>query len=196
MIVLAIGFLSAVGCSTAPQPRSEPPVKGTHARKKLSKDAVTLRVPAVYQTEKFECGLTSLTMLFAYYGHEVDQKETVWFRKKAKEEQGIAAEDLKKYLTSQGFDAYIFKGTTSHSPPTGIYGHIDKGRPVVVVIPSSRTSRHYVLVIGYDKKKKLIALQDPVRGAVLASERQFHILWKSCGNFALLAVPKGDEKNE
>jgi ABC-type bacteriocin/lantibiotic exporter with double-glycine peptidase domain len=180
----------AGGCGSLPRSRSAEVKRNP---RELSESAVVLPVPLVFQSEKFECGLTSLTMLFAYYGHEVGKKETARFKKKAEEEQGIVAEDLKTYLISQGFDTHIFKGTLSKDPPTGIYGHIDKGRPVVVVIASGRSSRHYVLVTGYDEEKSLIVVQDPVRGAILASEWQFGILWKYCDYFALLAVPK-DEK--
>lgn len=165
----------------------------------LSKDAVVLPVTLIYQKEKHECGLTSVNMLLTYYGVRFDDDVSVKFNRDieklaAKDQNaGIAASALKEYLIAKGFDVFIFSGEIDNSP-NGIYTHIDKGRPLIAMIASGPDTRHYLLVIGYDKPNKKLVLQDPVRGALLLPDWQFKSLWERCKKFTLLAVPKDDGK--
>lgn len=165
----------------------------------LSKDAVVLPVTLIYQKEKHECGLTSVNMLLTYYGVRFDDDISVKFNKDIEnlaekdKKAGIPASALKEYLIAKGFDVFIFSGELDNSP-NGIYTHIDKGRPLIAMIASGEDTRHYLLVIGYDKPNEKLVLQDPIRGALLFPDWQFNTLWERCKKFTLLAVPKENGK--
>ena len=165
----------------------------------LSKDAVVLPVTLIYQKEKHECGLTSVNMLLTYYGVRFDDAISVKFNQDIQDstakdkDAGIPASALKEYLIAKGFDVFIFPGEIDNSP-NGIYTHIDKGRPLIAMVASGPNTRHYLLVIGYDKPNKKLVLQDPVRGALLLPDWQFKSLWERCQKFTLLAVPKDNGK--
>ncbi|HLD36959.1 MAG TPA: C39 family peptidase [Planctomycetota bacterium] len=165
----------------------------------LSNDAVILPVTLIYQKEKHECGLTSVNMLLTYYGVRFDDDISAKFNKDIQDstakdkDAGIPASALKEYLTAKGFDVFIFSGEIDNSP-NGLYTHIDKGRPLIAMVASGKDTRHYLLVIGYDKPNKKLVLQDPVRGALLLPDWQFNSLWERCKKFTLLAVPKDNGK--
>ena len=157
----------------------------------LSDRAVILDVPTVFQTEKYDCGLAALTMLFAYYDREVDRRAGADFRKRAAEAEGLTGRELRDYLADQGFDAFVIEGSVDQNEGVSdLYYHLDRGRPVIVALGSDVEEQHYVLVSGYDPVKKLIVLEDPARGALLTAVWKFEAMWKTGGHFALLAVPK------
>jgi ABC-type bacteriocin/lantibiotic exporter with double-glycine peptidase domain len=194
--IFLIGILLASsGCMSSASINDAPELN----KDGLSKDAVVLPVTLIYQKEKHECGLTSVNMLLTYYGVRFDDDISVKFNKDIEnlaekdKKAGIAASALKEYLIAKGFDVFIFSGEIDNSP-NGIYTHIDKGRPLIAMIASSEDTRHYLLVIGYDKPNKKLVLQDPIRGALLFPDWQFNNLWERCKKFTLLAVPKESGK--
>jgi len=195
-ILCLIGFLLiSSGCMSSANINNVPELN----KDGLSKDAVVLPVTLIYQKEKHECGLTSVNMLLTYYGVRFDDDISVKFNKSIEnleekdKKSGIAASALKEYLITKGFDVFIFSGEIDNSP-NGIYTHIDKGRPLIAMIASGEDTRHYLLVIGYDKPNKKLVLQDPIRGALLFPDWQFSALWERCKKFTLLAVPKESGK--
>lgn len=188
-------LLVSLGCASSGSISKDMELK----KDDLSKDAVVLPVTLIYQKEKHECGLTSVNMLLTYYGVRFDDDVSVKFNKDIEnlaekdKNTGISASVLKEYLIAKGFDVYIFSGELDNSS-NGIYTHIDKGRPLIAMIASGKDTRHYLLVIGYDKPNKKLVLQDPIRGALLMSDWQFNVLWERCKKFILLAVPKENVK--
>lgn len=195
-IICLIGvLLISSGCASSGSISKSPELK----KDDLSKDAVVLPVTLIYQKEKHECGLTSVNMLLTYYGVRFDDDVSAKFNKDIEDltekdkNAGISASALKEYLIAKGFDVFIFSGELDNSS-NGIYTHIDKGRPLIVMIASGKDTRHYLLIIGYDKPNKKLVLQDPIRGALLMPDWQFNVLWERCKKFTLLAVPKENVK--
>jgi ABC-type bacteriocin/lantibiotic exporter with double-glycine peptidase domain len=191
-IICLIGVLMAgSGCVSSGSINNAPELN----KDGLSKDAVVLPVTLIYQKEKHECGLTSVNMLLTYYGVRFDDDLSDKFNKdidnlaEKDKKAGIAASALREYLIAKGLDVFIFSGELDNSP-NGLYTHLDKGRPLIVMIASGKDTRHYLLVIGYDKPNKKLVLQDPIRGALLLPDWQFNALWERCQKFTLLAVPK------
>jgi len=201
VIIFILGLtgilLISSGCVSSGSINKAPELK----KDDLSKDAVVLPVTLIYQKEKHECGLTSVNMLLTYYGVRFDDDISAKFNKDIEnliaqdKNAGIPASVLKEYLIAKGFDVFVFSGELDNSP-NGLYTHIDKGRPLIAMIASGQDTRHYLLVIGYDKPNKKLVLQDPVRGALLMPDWQFNVLWERCKKFTLLAVPKGNGQTD
>lgn len=158
----------------------------------VSPDAVVLAVPAYEQQGQYDCGHATLSMLFAYYAHKPDAARSQALSAKAESEFGTTGADLCSYLESEEFDALLFSGEISNEL-TGLFYHLDRGRPLIACLgndATDKTSRHFVLVVGYDPHSELIFVQDPVRGGVRIAYWQFDVFWKRCDRFCLLAVPK------
>jgi ABC-type bacteriocin/lantibiotic exporter with double-glycine peptidase domain len=155
----------------------------------FSDDAVVLLVPIVLQDDKYDCGVSALSMLLAYYGHPCDPAKADVLRKKADAEEGLTGADLVDYLKSEGLHTALFQGDFSRGD-TGLFNHLDRGRPLIVALNSGADNNHFVLIAGYDPENDWILVQDPWRGALIFSRVQFEHAWAGAMHFTLLATPK------
>lgn len=163
---------------------------GTPLREaKLSPEAVVLHVPVVLQNDRYDCGVSALSMLLAYYGHPADAAKAEPMREKADSQQGLTGAELEEYLKAEGLEVALFEGALTHTI-RGLYYHLDRGRPLVVALGLGGGNNHFVLVTGYDPVNDWVLLQDPMRGALVSAAGQFEHSWKQTGRFTLLATPK------
>jgi ABC-type bacteriocin/lantibiotic exporter with double-glycine peptidase domain len=163
---------------------------GTPLREReLSTDAVVLAVPIVLQDSDYDCGVSALSMLLAYYGHPPDADKASALRQKAEGEEGLTGGELENFLKSVGFETNLFEGNLGDGI-TGLRYHLDRGRPLLVAINLGPGSNHFVLVTGYDPMNDWVLLQDPGRGALVYASAQFEHAWGKAGSFTLLATPK------
>ncbi|CAG0929358.1 hypothetical protein PLCT1_01021 [Planctomycetaceae bacterium] len=156
---------------------------------KLSQEAVVLVVPVVMQDDQYDCGVSALSMMLAYYGHPCDKEKSAALRVKANQDQGLTGADLENYLKAEGLETALFKGDLT-SGIHGLYYHLDRGRPLVVAMNVSDDGNHFVLVTGYDPANDWILIQDPQRGALVCVSGQFEWAWNRAQHFTLLATPK------
>lgn len=156
---------------------------------KLSPSAVVLAVPVVLQDDQYDCGVSALSMVLAYYGHPSDKSKAASLRDKAAQEQGLKGADLEDYLKAEGMDTALFEGELNYGLH-GIYYHLNRGRPLVVAMNISGEDNHFVLVTGYDPENDWILIQDPQRGALVCVSGQFEYAWNRAKHFTLLATPK------
>jgi ABC-type bacteriocin/lantibiotic exporter with double-glycine peptidase domain len=154
----------------------------------FSDKAVMLPVPVVMQDDRYDCGVSAVSMLLAYHGHPCDPETADALRAKAEREEGLSGADLEDYLKSEGLKTALFEGKLS-GEVTGLFYHLDRGRPLVVALRISGNDNHFVLVSGYDPENDWILLQDPGRGPLVYSSVQFEHAWRGAGNFTLLATP-------
>lgn len=181
-LFLVLALLSLSGCAFLEI--------GTPVREaKLSDKAVVLNVPVVLQDDPYDCGVASLSMLLAYYGHKSDKAKAAPLRAKAAREEGLTGADLEDYLKAEGLNTALFAGELSHELK-GIYYHLDRGRPLIVAMNVSDAGNHFVLLTGYDAQNDWILVQDPQRGALVCVSGQFEYAWKRGSRFTLLATPK------
>jgi len=166
-----------------------PPVESPEAHDGLSESAVVLDVPLAYQRDRYDCGLGSLSMLFAYYDTPVEAGQAAAFRKKAEAEQGLTGADLKAFVKEHGYDAFLFHGTSDGEGVKSIRTHLDKRRPLLVALSRDGEQNHFILLIGYDPEKDLVLFHDPKRGGGVYPRWQFDRLWSAAKNFTLLALP-------
>lgn len=159
----------------------------------LSDDAVTLDLPLVRQDELHECGLSAISALCQYWNLEIPPEMRADLAQRAAEEKGLSGGELRSALENVGMETFLFRGTLDRSE-TGLYRHVDEGRPLLVMFALDEETNHYGLVLGYDEPRKTIVLLDPARGEVLRRVEVFERTWNDCNQFTLLAVPKGQSE--
>ena len=157
---------------------------------------VWLDVPYVHQ-EKDGCGSASLSMVLQYWSQkgtvlpaERLDAEKIQRELYSKEEHGIRASAMEKFLRDSGFSPFIFRGEWSD-----LASHIEKGRPLIAAIQSGKKAPlHYVVVAGIDRQQEAVLLNDPERGKLFRVERmEFEKEWLRTDNWTLLAIPKHAE---
>jgi ABC-type bacteriocin/lantibiotic exporter with double-glycine peptidase domain len=159
----------------------------------LSDDAVTLDLPLVKQDELHECGLSAISALAQYWQLEISPELRARLAQQAAEEEGLTGGELRSALESIGMETFLFHGTLDRAE-TGLYRHVDAGRPLLVMFSIGEEKNHYGLFLGYDEPRKTVVLLDPARGEVVRRIEVFERSWNDCNQFTLLAVPKSQEE--
>ena len=125
--------------------------------------SVWLDVPYVHQ-EKNGCGSAALAMVLQYWakkGTAIAPERTdegkIQKELYLQDARGIYASAMEKFLRESGFSSFVFKGGWSD-----LGNHLEKGRPLIASIqPGGKSSLHYVVVVGIDREKEGILLNDP-----------------------------------
>jgi len=179
-IVTGLALSALAGCQSQ---RIEPA--------QLSDSAVTLDLPLVHQDALYECGLASMSALCQYWGVEIPDEERASLAREAGEKKGLSGGELRTALHDLGLEVFLFHGTLDRSP-TGLYRHVDGGRPPLVMLAlggAGDAGHHYCLVLGYDEARGNLILLDPIKGQVLTPTAVFDRDWERCERFTLLACP-------
>lgn len=164
-------------------------------RAALSSEAKVLDLPFLEQDEMYACGLASIQVLCAYWNVSIDAPERQRLARIAQENHGLSGTELRESLESLGFETFLFRGTLDHAA-TGIFRHVDEGRPPLVMTTPDSERHHYVLVLGYDAPERNVCLLDPVRGRVIVPYETFETSWAQSERFTLLAVPRPPQDPE
>ena len=143
---------------------------------------VRLDVPYLSQTEAM-CGGAAAAMLFRYWGdtHADIQEFATLVDKRA---GGIAEQALVDAVKRRGWWTYQFAGSIA------LLGeHLQRGRPVVILIQDSPGRYHFVVVTGVTDTEVII--HDPAWGP----SRQLPVSrllreWRPTGFWSLLILPK------
>lgn len=154
----------------------------------LSESAVLIDLPLVRQDDLYGCGLASVATLCQYWGVAIPDQDRAALAETANRSEGLSGGELLESLQRLGLEVYLFRGTRDRSP-TGLYGHVDAGRPLLVMLSPDGEHRHYCLVLGYDEPRGNLILLDPLQGEVLTPVAAFDRNWERCQRFALLACP-------
>lgn len=154
----------------------------------LSDSAVVLDLPLVRQDDLYNCGLAAISALCQYWDVAIPADQRDALAQKAKDEKGLAGSELRDALQKDGLEVFLFRGTLDRAE-TGIYRHIDAGRPLLVMLSPDGKGHHYCLLLGYDEPRRNLVLLDPARGEVLRSIPVFERMWDGCQRFTLLAAP-------
>jgi ABC-type bacteriocin/lantibiotic exporter with double-glycine peptidase domain len=154
----------------------------------VSEQAVLLELPLVRQDELYECGLASISALWQYHGVDIPQADRERLVRLAAEHQGLSGGELREALQALGLEVYIFPGTLDRQE-TGVFRHVDAGRPLLVMTEERWSAPHYTLVTGYDEPLGNVHVLDPRRGQVVWPLAAFERNWARCQRFTLLATP-------
>jgi ABC-type bacteriocin/lantibiotic exporter with double-glycine peptidase domain len=156
----------------------------------LSSSAVVLDVPYEQQSSEYLCGLAAADMVSHYYNSALDAAERQHLLEDAQRDGGITGGDLKTAFEKTGFIALVFRGTLD-SQVTGIFHHLDKGRPLIVMYAGQAgAAGHYVVVTGYDPQRDTLVVLDPDSKRRVVTRESFARLWEPSGYFTLLASPQ------
>jgi ABC-type bacteriocin/lantibiotic exporter with double-glycine peptidase domain len=179
LVALAVLVLAAGACRSAPRLASELP---------RTEHTVLIEVPPHAQDELYECGLASVASLCAHYGVEIPAEERRELARRAQEGEGLTGIELRDTLRRIGLDAYLVRGTLDRGT-TGLYRHVDAGRPTLVLLAHDGETGHYCLFTGYDELADAVYLEDPELGALRLAKRDFVQLWEGARWFTLIAAP-------
>lgn len=92
---------------------------------------------------------------------------------------------MRDYLTSQGYQTFVFKGSWAD-----LENHLSKGRPLIVGLGNKGELDHFVVVAGHNPSEATVLINDPARRKLLKMSRDdFEKAWKKTGSWTLLAVP-------
>lgn len=159
LIAIFIGFFSFQSLNKTPPP-SEYKIEGFEKHILEQPDGIT-------------CGPTSATMILHYYSKDVTLDEvkkeamTEWFRFKDGTNFGMTAPDaLRVALHKFGVKSRVRRGNIGE-----LKKYVSQGTPVIVLVRSSNTTWHYVVVYGYNEEEVIVG--DPGYGhsRVILTER-------------------------
>lgn len=176
----ALGFLLLVGAGCQTTPLLATP---------MSESAVRLDLPLVRQDALYDCGLASISALCQYWRVEIPDEERGLLARTAEERAGLSGSEVGDALERLGLEVYLFKGSLDRTP-IGLYGHVDAGRPPLVMVSNNGSDHHYELVLGYDESRSNLILLDPMKGEILVPVTVFDRNWARCQRFTLLACPR------
>jgi ABC-type bacteriocin/lantibiotic exporter with double-glycine peptidase domain len=155
-----------------------------------------LDVPFVAQ-EKEGCGSAALAMVLQYWngkGTTIPPERMdpgkIQGELYSKDAHGIRASRMEQFLRDSGFSPFVFRGEWGD-----LANHLEKGRPLIASVePREKAPLHYVVVVGMDREREAVLLNDPERGKLFRVERsEFEKEWRRTDNWTLLAVPKRAE---
>lgn len=118
-------------------------------------------VPVEQQVEEADCGAAAIAMVVAYWTGGDPRAIAASLRPAP--ERGIAAGRLRDVARGRGLAAFIVRGELAD-----LERELVAGRPVVVglVKPYGRKKvlTHYEVVVGLNRRKKLVVTLDPAAG--------------------------------
>ncbi len=126
------------------------------AQTTLHPNEVLLPVPLVKQSYK-SCLVASVSMVLRYWGLDIssdviEQQVPVY-------KDGTAGSDLARFVEGVGFRGFLLQPRFED-----LLEHLKKGRPLIVTLPEGGSSRHAMVLIGFDLPAGKVWLNDPAGG--------------------------------
>ncbi len=117
-----------------------------------------LNVPKIKQLP-FHCGPASLSMILAYYGRNIDQKEIAPMAD-FDPEDGVFPPRLAECARDLGYMVEELQGLSIQEAISIIR---DKGIPLIARVRSRRREggAHLIIIKGYDLNEKILYINDP-----------------------------------
>lgn len=143
--------------------------------------ACFLDVPFVPQTRAL-CGGAALAMVMRFWGESAVLAEDFTDRIEPGG-TGIRTDDLVSAARARGWTAFPATGT-----PSDVQTHLDRGRPLIVLLQIGSDSFHYVVVVGHGGGSVIV--HDPALGPLRTiPEAAFDRAWAGRGRWYLLVLP-------
>ena len=164
----------------------------------LAQDGTWLDVPFVKQQENL-CGAACVSMVLLYWEKASNDSSIpsspqvpkspniseIIAALRSSESKGIYGSQMNDYLTSQGYQSFVFKGAWKD-----IENHLSKGRPLIVALGNKEKLDHFAVVTGQNPLEETVLLNDPARKKLFKMARSdFEKNWKKTGFWTLLALP-------
>lgn len=146
-------------------------------------DAVLLDVPVAKQPYLL-CLAASVSMVLAYWGTNVPTDTIAAAVPVYKD--GTIGQDYITVIESLGYQAFLIQ-----PPFEDLLTHLARGRPLVVTVPERGTSRHAMVLVGYDPNGRTVTVNDPATGARETQPMEtFRRKWERGRSWTLLIVPR------
>jgi hypothetical protein len=169
---------AAALAAAAPQAAAQPPASPVHL----------LDVPYLPQDEAL-CGGAAAAMVMRFWGARGVYADTFGGLVDPKA-QGIHTADLVRSMQSRGWQALAFKGDLPL-----LRSHVDRGRPVIVLIEDRPDRFHYVVVVALAEGNVIV--HDPARAPFrVLDTASFTRAWERADFWSLLALPPPDLEKE
>jgi len=145
--------------------------------------AVRLHVPLMKQPYNL-CLPASVSMVLSYWGVEVDPATIADHIPIYKD--GTTGEDVLRFVESVGFRGFLIQPTYEE-----LLQHLEKQRPLIVVLPAGGSGRHAMVLVGVDSAIQTLWLNDPAIGqARRLSVASFQKQWDASRRWTFLIVPR------
>ena len=140
-----------------------------------------LDVPYVAQSEVL-CGGAAAAMVLRYWGasdvYAEDFADLV-----DPGARGITTETLTSEIEQRGWNVRTFRGTRQ-----SVQRHLDRGRPVLVLVRDSPDRYHYLVVVGWFENRVIV--HDPAHAPFRELDMaHFYDAWEEAGFWSLLVLP-------
>jgi ABC-type bacteriocin/lantibiotic exporter with double-glycine peptidase domain len=156
-----------------------PAVTGTEAQHA----AVRLDVPVVKQPYNL-CLAASVSMVLKYWGIEI-APESIGAQVPVYQ-GGTTGDEMRRVVEQAGLRGFLIQPLFED-----LLQHLEKRRPVIVVLPAGRAGRHAVVLVGFDPSAELIWVNDPAVGRARAlTYSEFRTQWDETRRWTFLIVPK------
>jgi ABC-type bacteriocin/lantibiotic exporter with double-glycine peptidase domain len=151
-------------------------------------------VPFVAQV-KNGCGSAAIAMVMEYWEKKTGRAtssaadaEKIQAALYSPAEEGIPASAMKRYFDGAGYRTFVIVGDWGE-----LGHHLERGRPLIVSLKASgpHGPLHYVVVVGIDRARGYIYVNDPAQQKMLRLSREgFESEWGATEHWTLLAVPR------
>ena len=144
---------------------------------------VVLEVPLTRQPY-MQCLVASVSMVLKYWGCDmtpdaIAQKVPVY-------KDGTTGRDLVVFIEAIGFRGFLIQ-----PPFADLLDHLEKHRPLVITVPERGTTRHAMVLVGFDPADNTVFLNDPATGECKSQAvTSFRENWERGGRWTFLIVPK------
>jgi ABC-type bacteriocin/lantibiotic exporter with double-glycine peptidase domain len=151
-------------------------------------------VPFVVQV-KNGCGSAAIAMVMGYWEKKTERAasstadaEKIQAVLYSPAEEGIPASAMQRYFEGVGYRTFVIVGDWNE-----LGHHLERGRPLIVSLKASgpHGPMHYVVVVGIDRARGYIYVNDPAQQKMLRLSREgFESEWSATEHWTLLAVPR------
>jgi ABC-type bacteriocin/lantibiotic exporter with double-glycine peptidase domain len=184
LFVPAAALVAVAGCYTG----SARDVSASE-RLEATRDASWLvvdDVPFVAQHADGDCGPAALAMVLAHFGVEVAPGEIT--AREAAGALGVRAGTLRDVARAKGLEAFVVSGTFED-----LFAQLERGRPVLVGVAKpiavGEAKAHYEVVVGLNRRARLIRSLDPARGLRENSLEGFAREWVPTRQVTIVVFP-------
>jgi ABC-type bacteriocin/lantibiotic exporter with double-glycine peptidase domain len=143
-------------------------------------------VPFVPQHADGDCGPAALAMVLGHFGVDVAAADIV--DREGAGAPGVRAGTLRDVARAKGLEAFVVSGTFED-----LFAQLERGRPVLVGVAKpiavGQARPHYEVVVGINRRARLIRSLDPARGLRENSLEGFAREWVPTRQVTIVVFP-------
>lgn len=146
-------------------------------------NSVLLDVRAVKQPYNL-CLAAAVSMVLGYWGVDVTPQAIA--DQVPVYQDGTTGRDLQRLVEQSGFRGFLIQ-----PPFEDLLEYLGKGRPLIVSFPARGSSRHTMVLVGFDGGRRSLLLNDPADGKRRTlSYEIFRRNWEAAQRWTFLIIPR------